>query len=226
MATRDYTPATRAALTAFSSGKCYWPGCGEQLLRLVNGKYRMALDIAHIRALNPDGPRYDPAMTDQERNDFPNLIYLCRVHHRVVDEGTGEAYPVELLLDWKADRETAGQQRLHAQAPITVEVFETVIAEAMERRDEQINEILVRLERTDLEAAQLMRELREELVEIRRNGAVIDPDTAAMLSRAAARLEGLPDSAGTLAKAATKLVGLPDLVARLNAAANRLDGLR
>jgi hypothetical protein len=61
-------------------------------------------------------------MTDQERNDFPNLIYLCRVHHRVVDEGTGEAYPVELLLDWKADRETAGQQSLHAQAPVTVEI--------------------------------------------------------------------------------------------------------
>jgi hypothetical protein len=101
-----------------------------------------------------------------------------------------------------------------------------VIAEAMERRDEQINEILARLERTDLEAARLMRELREELVAIRRNGAVIDPDTAAMLSRAASRLQGLPDSAGMLAEAARKLVGLPDLVTRLDAAANRLDQFR
>ncbi|MCP2244610.1 hypothetical protein [Lentzea aerocolonigenes] len=226
MATRDYPPAVRAALTAFSSGKCYWPGCGEQLLRLVNGRYRMALDIAHIRALNPDGPRYDPEMTDKQRNDFPNLIYLCRLHHRVVDEDGGEAYPVELLLDWKADRETTGQQRLQAQSPVTVELFETVIADAMERRDEQINETLARLEQTDLEAARLMRELREELQEIRRNGAVIDPDTAAMLSGAAHQLQSLPDSAGMLDEVAGKLLGLEGLVSRLDAAANRLNGFQ
>ncbi|RDI35252.1 ATP synthase F0 subunit B [Lentzea flaviverrucosa] len=226
MATRDYSPAVRAALTAFSAGKCYWPGCGEQLLRLVNGKYRMALDIAHVCALNPDGPRYDPTMTDKERNDFPNLIYLCRLHHRVVDEDGGDAYSVELLLDWKADRETSGQRSLQAQSPVTVELFETVIVEAMERRDDQIKETLARLAQTDLEAARLLRELQEELAAIRRTGAVVDPDTAAMLSDAAFQLRGLPDSAGMLSEAAEQLVGLPDLVTQLNNAADRLNGLQ
>jgi septation ring formation regulator EzrA len=115
---------------------------------------------------------------------------------------------------------------LQAQSPVTIEVFETVIVDAIERRDEQINETLARLEQTDLEAAQLMRELREELEEIRRNGAVIDPDTAAMLSGAAYQLQGLPDSAATLSKAADQLNGLPDLVSQLNAAANHLNGLQ
>lgn len=226
MATRDYPTAVRAALTAFSAGKCYWPGCGEQLLRMVNGKYRMALDIAHIRALNPDGPRYDPAMTDKQRNDFPNLIYLCRLHHRVVDEDDGTVYSVELLLQWKYDRETTGQQQLSAESPVTVEFFEQVILGAMERRDEQINETLARLERTDHEAARLMRELREELEEARRNGSIIDPDAAAMLSGAAHQLQNLPDSAATLSEAADKLGNLTDLAAQLNDAAERLSNLR
>lgn len=226
MATRDYSSAVRAALTAFSAGKCYWPGCGEQLLRAVNGKYRMALDIAHIYALKPDGPRYNSAMTDKERNDFPNLIYLCRLHHRVVDEGDGSAYPAEVLLQWKNDRETEGQRQLSAQSPVTVEFFEKEIVAAMERRNEQIRETLTRLEKTDHEAARLMRELREELEEARRSGSIIDPDAAAMLSDAAYQLQNLPDDAARLSDAAEQLGNLADLASQLNDAADRLGGLR
>nr|BFE51058.1 hypothetical protein GCM10017745_44850 [Saccharothrix mutabilis subsp. capreolus] len=119
MATRYYKPDARATLAAFSAGTRYWPGCGEQLLRWEKGKYWIGLDIAHICALNPAGPRYNPAMSDQQRNDFPTLICLCRLHHRIVDEGDGSAYPVALLREWKTERETEGQQRLRAQSPVT-----------------------------------------------------------------------------------------------------------
>ena len=40
--------------------------------------------IAHIRDAMP-GNRYDPAMTNDERRAFQNLILLCKPHHELVD---------------------------------------------------------------------------------------------------------------------------------------------
>lgn len=226
MATRYYSPEVRAALAAFSASKCYWPGCGEQLLKFENDKYWVALDIAHICALHPGGPRYDPTIDKDDLNDFPNLIYLCRLHHRIVDEGDGSAYPVELLRDWKINRETTGQQQLRAESPVTIQVFEEAIAEAMQLRDEQIEEIVARLEQTDQEAARLMRELREELADARHNGSIIDPDAAAMLSHAAHQLQDLSDSSARLGEVAHELSNLNDLASRLENAADRLGNYR
>ncbi|MEU7525994.1 hypothetical protein AB0A74_09690 [Saccharothrix sp. NPDC042600] len=165
-------------------------------------------------------------MTDQERNDYPNLIYLCRVHHRIVDEGDGSAYPVELLRQWKAERETEGQRRLHAESPVTIEVFEQATVEAMQLRDEQVEAIGQRLERTDQEAARLMREVRDELEEARRSGSIINVDAAGMLSNAAHQLRGLRDSSALLIQAAEKLGQLRDLPPQLHAAADRLGNYR
>jgi len=33
---RDYSPGTRAALQTLSRGSCYWPGCGEPVVRLLD----------------------------------------------------------------------------------------------------------------------------------------------------------------------------------------------
>ena len=39
---------------------------------------------AHIRAAAPGGPRYDPAMTGQERAHYDNGIWLCAAHAPLV----------------------------------------------------------------------------------------------------------------------------------------------
>ena len=85
MASRYYTTTTQTALTWLSDGTCYWPGCPERVIRLVNGEYKLALQIAHICAVSPGGPRHDPAMAEPDRNDFANLILLCYVHHTAID---------------------------------------------------------------------------------------------------------------------------------------------
>ena len=70
----------------------------------------MALDdtlvgeICHIKGKKPNAARYDPAQTRVERNDYDNLILLCALHHKVVDDDE-ESYPVERLRKMKVDHE-------------------------------------------------------------------------------------------------------------------------
>ena len=44
-------------------------------------------------------------MTDEQRNDFDNLILLCPNHHRLVDHLRPFDYPVDVLRKMKADHE-------------------------------------------------------------------------------------------------------------------------
>lgn len=222
MATRKYAAGVRAALISFSAGLCYWPGCGEQLLSNVNGKYYINLDIAHICALESGGPRYDPQMTDQQRNDFPNLIFLCRPHHRAVDDNSGKNYSVETLRLWKCQNETSEQASLRASTWVTTEVLEHAITQAIAEQNRRIEDTLNRLEENDQEAAAVMQELLREVKEHRRSDSSTDPDIAAMLSNAAWKLAGLEDSAAVLNQAADKLRGLEETTEALNSAAHKM----
>ena len=47
---RSYTAGTRAALQTLSRGSCYYPGCGEPLVKLVKEDYYINYEIAHIRS--------------------------------------------------------------------------------------------------------------------------------------------------------------------------------
>lgn len=207
MANRYHSPGVRAALTALSAQNCYYPSCTAPLLDKVDGKYRMGLEIAHIRALNEDGARYDESMTDAERNDFPNLIYLCTKHHRAVD-GDEEKYDVDTLHGWKEYNESGQVTFTSDGNPVTEDILESVIAEALKQRDADIQQTLERLRATDTEAAELMEQLRDELRAARKAGSIIDPDDVALLSGAASKLEklALQDAAALLNNAA-KSVG-------------------
>ena len=55
---------------------------------------------AHIRGRRPDKARHDPSMTDAERADPANMIWLCRDHHKLVDDD--ETYSVAMLEEWRA----------------------------------------------------------------------------------------------------------------------------
>lgn len=206
MATRYLSPGVRAALTALSTQTCYYPSCTAPLLDKVDGKYRMGLEIAHIRALNEDGARYDESMTDAERNDFPNLIYLCTKHHRAVD-GDEEKYDVDTLHGWKEYNESGQQRFTSGGNPVTEEILESAIGEALRERDADIQQTLERLRATDAEAAELMQQLRDELRAARNAGSIIDPDDVARLSGAADTLEGLNlyDAAALLSQAAERV---------------------
>jgi hypothetical protein len=83
---------------------CAHPECDEPLLRWVGGVDAPVLNsrIAHIRAASELGPRYDEAMTDEDRRAFENLLLLCLPHAEEVDlKALADRYPPETLHQWK-----------------------------------------------------------------------------------------------------------------------------
>lgn len=205
MSDRYYQASVRAALAAFCSGYCYFPGCGQRLLYYIDGKWVIGLEIAHIYSLKDNGPRSRPNMPREDRNDFKNLIYLCTLHHKLVDANDGMDYSPETLLKWKRDNGSDEQIALHSKKPVTAEILERYINNAMAQREDAITEALDRLDQSGDRAAELIRELQAEIRALRAKGAVVDADTASMLSRAANKLTHLPESAELIQSAATKI---------------------
>lgn len=61
-------------------------------------------DECHIVSGKEQGPRHDPAFPAERLDKPENLILLCRVHHKMVDDQY-ETYTVEVLRKLKANHE-------------------------------------------------------------------------------------------------------------------------
>lgn len=215
---RDYSPGARAALVTLSRGACYAPGCGEPIVRLADGDYYINYEIAHIRGAKEHGPRYDPKMSDAKRKSFPNLILLCIVHHKRVDGTHRDKYTPDTLLKWKMDREAGGQGALVGLTRMTEDALEAVLIEAFQAKQNEILEILGRLEANDKEAAVLLKEMLDEVGRFREYGSLVDPDSAIRLYHAASDLMelDLTRNALQLSEAASNLEILPNAVDHLD----------
>ena len=97
------TESTIKRLCAKSSNKCAMPQC---IAKLVVGDAFIG-EIAHIKARNKKGPRYDATLTAEEKDALGNLILLCPTCHTVADKSP-QIYSVDLLLDIKEMHERAG----------------------------------------------------------------------------------------------------------------------
>ena len=97
---------TTKLLLAFRSGdRCAFPGCERQLT--VDGhKSDPAItgQAAHIAGEKPGAARYDSSMSDDQRNHYSNLIYLCGDCHTRIDKQECD-FSVQTLLDMKATHE-------------------------------------------------------------------------------------------------------------------------
>ena len=79
-------------------------------------------DEAHIVAKEIGGPRGNSPLTAEERDHFDNLILLCKVHHKLIDDQPG-TYTVEALH---------GMKDMHLRW-----VSETLIIDSVKQRDEE-----------------------------------------------------------------------------------------
>ena len=101
---------------AFRSGNLCAKCHKELTVDYSDGTVKTIGECAHIEgehggnpvAHKPPAARYNPSMTDQERNSFPNLIYLCSNCHAEIDkipEGERD-FPVSLLRNMKSVHES------------------------------------------------------------------------------------------------------------------------
>jgi hypothetical protein len=61
-------------------------------------------DECHIHSGAPNGPRHDPAVDSSKIDEIDNLLLLCRVHHKMVDDQF-ETYTADLLRTIKRNHE-------------------------------------------------------------------------------------------------------------------------
>jgi hypothetical protein len=237
---RSYSNATIAGLMTLARGGCYWPDCGVPTVRMINGAPRLNLEIAHVRAFEEGGKRYDPDWSISERNSFANLILLCHPHHSEIDGTNSDQYPVELLERWKQEREADGLSALAGLGDLTEQRLGEMISEAQTALVTRIEPALDEFAKAAPELASLLKVTLKELSDPRVHGFGLSEDEVNSLSRssdglahlqdtafllvdASQRLSHLQDTASTLADAAQDLVGLADNASTLNQAAARAD---
>lgn len=162
---RDYTRRTVMALAHYSGGLCYWPGCYESVLRIVNGEPHLTVEIAHIRGAYPGSARFYSSMDDDQRRDLPNLLLLCNPHHDIVDtKEKDKIYTVQLLNRWKNQRESNPREALKRLRDVSPSGLRKIVAEGLAERDAKLLQTVDRLQARDKEAAKLMRGLIDDLL--------------------------------------------------------------
>jgi hypothetical protein len=97
---------SRKQLWGRAGNRCAFPDCREELneasANLAGGI--VIGEEAHIVAREDDGPRGDSVLTVDQRDDYANLVLLCRRHHKIVDSDVA-AHSVQSLLTLKDDHE-------------------------------------------------------------------------------------------------------------------------
>lgn len=101
----DFSQGVQDQIAKKSGYRCSNPDCplrGTMLIGPSRNFKRVVYTgvAAHICAAAPGGPRYDPAMTHEERSAEENGLFLCGHCARLIDTDV-EAYPPELLRQWR-----------------------------------------------------------------------------------------------------------------------------
>jgi hypothetical protein len=113
---RDDFPKTVLETLAKRVGyRCSNPACRK----LTSGPHTddtKALNVgvgAHITAASPGGPRYDTALTAEQRRSADNGVWLCHTCGKLVDNDEMR-YPIALLREWRQKAEEAALQEIES----------------------------------------------------------------------------------------------------------------
>ena len=99
----DFSDKTVQILMARACMICCNPECSTVTLGPSDAIGSLAIKLgeaAHIRAARP-GPRFDDNMTDQQRAEPENGIWLCASCHAMIDKNNGADFSRDTLLGWK-----------------------------------------------------------------------------------------------------------------------------
>ncbi|MFZ2655453.1 MAG: hypothetical protein WAX69_11045 [Victivallales bacterium] len=68
-------------------------------------------DECHIISATEKGPRHDPTSPEDQLDAYENLVLLCRIHHKMVDDQE-ETYTTDILRQMKSNHEVWVAQKL------------------------------------------------------------------------------------------------------------------
>lgn len=74
-------------------------------------------DECHIRSARENGPRHDPSCPKDQLDAYENIILLCRIHHKMVDDQS-ESYTTDILRQMKSNHEVWVAQTLSDKSNI------------------------------------------------------------------------------------------------------------
>lgn len=114
----DFLESVRQVLCDRVGGLCSNPACriSTKGPRSASTGVKSIGRAAHINAAAPEGPRYDPKQTREERRSFENGIWLCANHAAEVDADT-RGFSVEELRRWKAAAESYAEAQFGRGVP-------------------------------------------------------------------------------------------------------------
>ena len=97
------------------------------------GQRRCLGEVAHISADKPGGPRYDPTMSEPERQSERNLILLCPNCHKRIDDLEPERFTVQALQAMKERHLQHRSDEWQPSAATLSQVAEDMVAYFIER---------------------------------------------------------------------------------------------
>ncbi|WP_139428239.1 hypothetical protein [Aeromonas veronii] len=110
----EFSEPTKRTLAERVGWKCSFPNCGQITVgpSLSDSSARINNGVAaHICAASPNGPRFDPLMTPEQRKHIDNGIWMCRDHGSLIDSDF-TIYSVSQLKEWKLQAENLAHTAL------------------------------------------------------------------------------------------------------------------
>lgn len=114
MAPPDFSNSTRELLAKRANQICSNPECGAATAAASQSspdKVIVVGEAAHIYGARETTARYRASMSDIERADIINGIWLCRNCHKAIDDDQN-SYPADLLYKWQSIHEVLVFERL------------------------------------------------------------------------------------------------------------------
>jgi hypothetical protein len=84
----------------------------------IRDKTTIIGEAAHITAAAPGGPRYDSTLTDIQRKDIDNGIWLCSNCSDLIDKNY-KAFTIDTLKMWRSDAERYAATQISSIPPKT-----------------------------------------------------------------------------------------------------------
>lgn len=114
----DFSNVVKGILAARVNNRCSNPRCRQPTSGpQIDPEKALNVGVAsHMTAASPDGPRYDPTLTSEQRKHPDNGIWLCQKCGKLVDNDAAR-YTVELLREWKRSAEELALQEVEGRQP-------------------------------------------------------------------------------------------------------------